>query len=399
MITESKKTRAHISKTLLVLTYTLAILGIYFVAVATYSPSSTSGASLLTHIAESSYAMRQGLYVLISPLVLAVMLSIKFELLRRWNVMLYWATLGLVTAVWVFNRATGVKQWLDVFMGYTIQPTEFAKLTIILRLASVLSKAERPLGTFKDAVMTIALVLIPGAIIVLSGETGSFIVIAFVFLVMIFFANTDWRVIALLITLVVLGLLALYGFAMATGSDNYRLLRIISFFRPEEFSSSSGYQQTQSMMAIGSGGLRGVGGFSDSSLYRLDYVPADWTDFIFSTIGEATGFIGCASLVLLYLFFILYMLRLAYYTRDRFGMLIVVGVAGMFFFHVLENVGMTAGLLPITGIPLPFLSYGGSNMIMNMAAVGLVLNVTKNRSLTGNFSTPQLDTQLRHYTR
>ena len=161
MITESKKTRAHISKTLLVLTYTLAILGIYFVAVATYSPSSTSGASLLTHIAESSYAMRQGLYVLISPLVLAVMLSIKFELLRRWNVMLYWATLGLVTAVWVFNRATGVKQWLDVFMGYTIQPTEFAKLTIILRLASVLSKAERPLGTFKDAVMTIALVLIP----------------------------------------------------------------------------------------------------------------------------------------------------------------------------------------------------------------------------------------------
>ncbi|MBR3494185.1 MAG: FtsW/RodA/SpoVE family cell cycle protein [Clostridia bacterium] len=399
MITESKKTRAHISKTLLVLTYTLAILGIYFVAVATYSPSSTSGASLLTHIAESSYAMRQGLYVLISPLVLAVMLSIKFELLRRWNVMLYWATLGLVTAVWVFNRATGVKQWLDVFMGYTIQPTEFAKLTIILRLASVLSKAERPLGTFKDAVMTIALVLIPGAIIVLSGETGSFIVIAFVFLVMIFFANTDWRVIALLITLVVLGLLALYGFAMATGSDNYRLLRIISFFRPEEFSSSSGYQQTQSMMAIGSGGLRGVGGFSDSSLYRLDYVPADWTDFIFSTIGEATGFIGCASLVLLYLFFILYMLRLAYYTRDRFGMLIVVGVAGMFFFHILENVGMTAGLLPITGIPLPFLSYGGSNMIMNMAAVGLVLNVTKNRSLTGNFSTPQLDTQLRHYTR
>ena len=399
MITESKKTRAHISKTLLVLTYTLAILGIYFVAVATYSPSSTSGASLLTHIAESSYAMRQGLYVLISPLVLAVMLSIKFELLRRWNVMLYWATLGLVTAVWVFNRATGVKQWLDVFMGYTIQPTEFAKLTIILRLASVLSKAERPLGTFKDAVMTIALVLIPGAIIVLSGETGSFIVIAFVFLVMIFFANTDWRVIALLITLVVLGLLALYGFAMATGSDNYRLLRIISFFRPEEFSSSSGYQQTQSMMAIGSGGLRGVGGFSDSSMYRLDYVPADWTDFIFSTIGEATGFIGCASLVLLYLFFILYMLRLAYYTRDRFGMLIVVGVAGMFFFHILENVGMTAGLLPITGIPLPFLSYGGSNMIMNMAAVGLVLNVTKNRSLTGNFSTPQLDTQLRHYTR
>ena len=399
MITESKKTRAHISKTLLVLTYTLAILGIYFVAVATYSPSSTSGASLLTHIAESSYAMRQGLYVLISPLVLAVMLSIKFELLRRWNVMLYWATLGLVTAVWVFNRATGVKQWLDVFMGYTIQPTEFAKLTIILRLASVLSKAEKPLGTFQDAVMTIALVLIPGAIIVLSGETGSFIVIAFVFLVMIFFANTDWRVIALLITLVVLGLLALYGFAMATGSDNYRLLRIISFFRPEEFSSSSGYQQTQSMMAIGSGGLRGVGGFSDSSLYRLDYVPADWTDFLFSTIGEATGLIGCASLVLLYLFFILYMLRLAYYTRDRFGMLIVVGVAGMFFFHVLENVGMTAGLLPITGIPLPFLSYGGSNMIMNMAAVGLVLNVTKNRSLTGNFSTPQLDTQLRHYTR
>ncbi|MEG2701205.1 MAG: FtsW/RodA/SpoVE family cell cycle protein, partial [Clostridia bacterium] len=110
--------------------------------------------------------------------------------------------------------------------------------------------------------------------------------------------------------------------------------------------------------------------------------PEDWTDFIFSTIGEAFGFVGCGLVVLMYLLIILRMLFLARYTVDRFGQMVIIGVMAMMLFHVFENVGMTTGLMPVTGIPLPFLSYGGSNLVTNMAGVGLVLNVIKNRSIT-----------------
>ena len=122
---------------------------------------------------------------------------------------------------------------------------------------------------------------------------------------------------------------------------------------------------------------------------QLDYVPADQTDFIYATIGEAFGFVGCFTILITYLLIILRMLYLARYTRDKFGMLIITGVMGMLLFHVFENIGMTLGLMPITGIPLPFLSYGGSNMVTNMGGVALVLNVTKNRSLSATVLTPQ----------
>ena len=143
------------------------------------------------------------------------------------------------------------------------------------------------------------------------------------------------------------------------------------------------------LMAIGSGGLTGNGMFVDGSISQLNYVPADWTDFIYATIGETWGFVGCFLVLVFYVLIILRMIWLAWYTKDKFGRLIICGVIGMLFFHVLENIAMTLGLAPITGIPLPFLSYGGSNMVTNMGGVGLVLNVTRNRRLTNTVATPQ----------
>ena len=397
MIAENKRAWAHLDIFLIVVVYALAILGVYSVAVATYSTSSSPDASLLSHVVESSYAMRQGLFVLLSPVILSVMLALRYQWLRRYAGVIYFATVGLVAVVWVFNRATGVKQWLDLFMGYTVQPTEFAKLAIILLLARELCKSETPMSTVKDFIRLNLMILIPGAIITLSGETGSFVVIAFIYAIMLFFGKVKFRVLAFMAGVVVLGALALYAFAMVADSQDYRLMRIVSFFNPEAYASSSAYQQTQSMMAIGSGGLTGVGSFVDGALYQLNYVPADWTDFIYATIGEAFGFVGCLGVLTLYLLMVLRMFYLARYTRDRFGMLVIVGVAAMFLFHVMWNIGMTIGRFPITGIPLPFLSYGGSNMFTNMAGIGLVLNVTRNRSLTGSFSTPQQRVSVRKY--
>ena len=129
--------------------------------------------------------------------------------------------------------------------------------------------------------------------------------------------------------------------------------------------------------------------FVNGAISQLNYVPADWTDFIYSTIGETWGFIGCVAVLIGYILILLRMLYLAWFTRDKFGRLIIIGVMGMLLFHVLENIAMTLGLMPITGIPLPFLSYGGSNMMTNMGGVGLVLNVTRNRSLNVSVNTPQ----------
>lgn len=189
----------------------------------------------------------------------------------------------------------------------------------------------------------------------------------------------------------VIGIAVLYAVVMASGStDNYRITRILSFINPSLVDQAATYQVDNSKMAIGSGGLHGIGMFVQGSFSQLDYVPEDWTDFIFSTIGEAFGFVGCMFVVGMYLLIVLRLLYLARYTADRFGQMIIIGVMAMMLFHVFENVGMTTGLVPVTGIPLPFLSYGGSNLITNMAGIGLVLNVVRNRSVTNSeLLTPQ----------
>ena len=399
MIAENRRTRAHTDWFLILMVMLISVFGILAVSVATYSTSSESDVPLLNHIVNSSYAMRQSLYVLVAPIILSVIMAIPYEMLRRYARPLYFLSNLLLLVVWVFNRATGVKAWLDTLWGFTIQPSEFAKLSMILVLARVLSQSDRPMSTGQDFLRIMVMMAIPSLIIVASGEMGSLLVILFVFAIMLFFSGVDIRLLLFMASLVILAILALYGYMVASGSDNYRLIRILAFLNPEAYSSSGAYQQTQSKIAIGSGGLSGIGMFVDGAMSQLNYVPADWTDFVFSTIGEAWGFIGCVTLLGAYFIIILRMLYLAYFTRDKFGSLIIIGVLAMLLFHVFENVGMTIGLLPITGIPLPFVSYGGSNMVTNMGGVALVLNVTKNRSLASSIPTPQVRTGMRRFQR
>ena len=392
MIVENRRARAHVDVPLMVLVLGMAVFGVLAVCVATYSTSSTSDASLLNHIVESTYAVRQCIFLMLAPVILVVLMNVPYDLLRRLTPLLYYGGTILVAVVWVFNRAEGVKAWLDIIWGYTIQPSEFVKLSMILMLARVLSRKEQPMSTVREFIQIMLLVGIPSLIILASGEMGSLLVIIFLFAVMLYFANVDMRILLGLAAAAVLGVLALYGILVATGSDSYRLQRILAFINPEMYSQDDAYQMLQSQKAIGSGGMYGIGMFVDGSMSQLNFVPADWTDFIFATIGEAWGFVGCSIILLAYLLIILRMLYLARYTRDKFGMLVIAGVIGMLLFHVFENIGMTLGLMPITGIPLPFLSYGGSNMVTNMGGVALVLNVTKHRSLSHSVITPQTTT-------
>ncbi len=388
-ITENRHSRAHVDGVLIAMVFGMALFGIVAVCVATYSPQSTSDASFLNHVFESDYTKKQCLFVLIAPLVVGVIMAFPFDILRRRAELFYWASFILLTVTTVFNRATGVKAWLDTLWGYTIQPSEFAKLAMILILAKNLSRQDRPMADMKSFIHIFLLVILPGMVILLQGETGSLLVIIFMFAVMMYFSNVSMKTLIILASIAILGVLALYGFMIATGSTDYRLARIAGWMNPELFSSSDAYQQTMSKMTIGSGGLSGNGMFVSGAISQLNYVPADWTDFIYATIGETWGFIGCVAVLIGYVLILLRMLYLAWFTRDKFGRLIIIGVMGMLLFHVLENIAMTLGLMPITGIPLPFLSYGGSNMMTNMGGVGLVLNVTRNRSLNVSVNTPQ----------
>ena len=386
---ENRRSRAHTDGILLALVFTMSLFGVVAVCVATYSPESTSDTTFLNHIVESSYAMRQCLFLLVAPLVVGVIMAFPFDVLRRRAEWIYWASFFLLTVTTIFNRAQGVKAWLDVLWGYTIQPSEFAKLAMILILAKNLAKQDRPLADRRSFTRVFLMVIVPGIVILLQGETGSLLVIIFLFAVMMYFGNVSLKTLGILFAIATVGILSLYGFMMATGSDDYRLARIAGWLDPELYSSSDAYQQTMSKMTIGSGGINGIGMFKDGAISQLNYVPADWTDFIYATIGETWGFIGCVIVLVFYVLILLRMLYLAWYTRDKFGRLIIIGVMGMLLFHVLENIAMTLGLMPITGIPLPFLSYGGSNMMTNMGGVGLVLNVTRNRSISFAVSTPQ----------
>ena len=388
-IDDSRRTRAHVDGILLALVFGMAVFGVVAVCVATFSPSSAQDASFLNHVVESDYAMKQCLFLLLAPLVVGVITVFPHDLLRRRAELFYWIAFVLLAFTTIFNRAQGVKAWLDVIWGYTIQPAEFTKLALILLLAKNLARQAQPLSDLRSFLRVFAWVGVPGLVILMEGETGALLVIIFLFAVMMYFSNVSLKTLGILAGLAVLGILAIYGFMMLTNSDDYRLARIAGWLDPEKFSTSDAYQQSMSKMTIGSGGLTGNGMFVQGAISQLNYVPADWTDFIYATIGETWGFVGCLSVLVVYLLILLRMLYLAWYTRDKFGRLVIIGVMGMLLFHVLENIAMTLGLMPITGIPLPFLSYGGSNMMTNMGGVGLVLNVTRNRSISVPVNTPQ----------
>ena len=382
MVNESRQSRAHFDKTLVIMVFIMAAFGVLSVSVASFSTSSTPEDTVFNYIVTSHYGMRQAIFFLVSPIIIGVITYFPYEVIRRRATLFYSLACGLLAVTLITNQAQGVKAWTDLIWGYTIQPSEFVKLACIIAVAKHLETETDPLSNLQSWMRLGLLMGIPALLTLLQGEMGSVLVMIFVFGIMLYFGGIRLKILGGIAAVGIVAIAILYGYMVASGSDNYRLIRILSFVNPALVDESATYQVNNSKIAIGSGGLMGRGTFVEGAFSQLDYVPEDWTDFIFSTIGEAFGFIGCAGVILLYLLILLRMLHLARYTLDRFGQMVIIGVMAMMLFHIFENIGMTTGLMPVTGIPLPFLSYGGSNMVTNMAGIGLVLNATKNRSVT-----------------
>lgn len=373
----NRRARQHFDFPLLIITYALAIFGVFAITVATYKYTGETLAvdTLLARVTSSYYGKRQGLFLLVSPIAILGMMAIPYQFFQRFSGVLYLGSLGFLAMVLAMGATTsGVTGWFSLFSGYMLQPSEFAKLASILHMAKFFARKENPVENMRDFITMMVLMGAPLLLIFAQGELGTVMVFIAIYGAMMIMSGISLKLIGGMLLAGVTALVPVVIYWRATGS--YRYDRLLGFFNPEMASSDSVYQATNSKTAIGNGGLRGVGLFQDGTYSALDYVPQDHTDFIFSSIGETMGFIGCAVVMILYLLMIFRLLTLALNTYDKFARLVIVGFMMMIFFHAFYNIGMTIGIMPVMGIPLPFLSYGGSNLIANMGGVGLVLNIT-----------------------
>ncbi|SEF89624.1 rod shape determining protein RodA [Caloramator fervidus] len=316
----------------------------------------------------------QFIWFIISSAVFIGVILIDYNIIGGYYKILYIISIILLIAVLLFGSVrNNAKAWLGVGpLG--IQPSEFAKIATIITLAKVLDDIDN-INTFKNLSKIALISLIPMALIQLQPDTGTNLIFAMTILGMIFVAGLDLRFIYWSLIAGITSFIAIWKLNIL---KEYQKNRILVFLRPEMDKLGAGYNAYLAKIAVGSGKFFGVGLFN-SGLTDGKFIPEAHTDFIFCVFAEKFGFIGVILLFLAYLNIILKGINIARTSKDRFGMFLVIGILSMFVFQILQNVGMDIGLMPITGIPLPFMSYGGSSLLTNMISIGLIVNVGMRR--------------------
>jgi len=355
---------------LFAVTCALAVLGTILVWAATEPALRQAG------LDPHTYLKKAILWAVLGFVLMMVTACIDYRRIRRWTPVIYGLSLLLLGAVLAIGQSVnGAKAWISLPGGFQVEPSEFAKLGLILSAAWLLSRRNDPSGRprLRDAGLA-ALAAAPLIILVeREPALGVMLVLAFTLagLVVVSGIRLHW----------VLGLLAavaaaIYIIARLHLLKGYQLTRLTSFLHPSQDLAGAGYNGLQAKIAVGSGGLHGEGLFH-GTFTGGNFVPSVQTDFIFTVAGEELGFIGAAVIVGLLGIVVFRAIRAAQIADDMFGMLVASGVAIWFIFQTFVNVGMTIGIMPITGLPLPFISYGGSAIFADMIAVGLVQSVRR----------------------
>jgi rod shape determining protein RodA len=322
------------------------------------------------------YLKRQLINVVIGIALAYGATLVDYRVLRAYTPILWGIGVLGLTAVLIPGLGSvvnGARSWISLPGGFQIQPAELAKLTIIVGMALIL--AEREAGekgpSDRQVLYSLVVAAVPILLIVLQPDLGTVLIISAAVLSIIAISGARLRWV---IGLLVLGISGAY-IAVASGEvSDYQLNRLRSFIDPYADPQASGYQLRQARITIGSGGLLGKGLF-DGPQTNGRFVPEQQTDFIFTVSGEELGFLGSSFILLLYATILMRGFAIAKRTNDLFGRLVTMGVVAWFSFQIFQNIGMTMGLMPMTGVPLPFLSYGGSSMFANMIAIGLLQNV------------------------
>ena len=322
------------------------------------------------------YIKRHILNMLIGGLLAYGTTLIDYRLLRAYAPILWLISVIGLIAVFIPGIGEEVNNssaWISLPGGFQLQPAELAKIAIIVGIAMVLSDRDQTQKdpSDLDVVKALAIAAIPVLLIVIQPDLGTVLIIsaAVVAMIGVSGARPIW-VVGLLLLAVVAGFTAVQTGAVS----DYQVARLQSFVDPTSDPQATGYQIRQSRITIGSGGFFGKGLFEGPQTSGR-FVPEQQTDFIFTVAGEELGFIGCSLILFLYLLIFIRAFRICGQSRDLFGRLVCIGVIAWFIFQSFENIGMAMGLMPMTGVPLPFLSYGGSSMFANLIGIGLLQNV------------------------
>jgi len=326
---------------------------------------------------DGQYYLKRHIINILIGLVLAYAVTvIDYRLLRAYTPFLWGAgVLGLVVVLipGLGVEINGAKAWIALPGGFQIQPAELAKIAIIIGMSMILSERSHDSDgpTSRDVLQALAVAAIPVALIIMQPDMGTVLIISAAVVTIVAVSGVPARWVTGLLLLAVLG-----GFVAVKAGvvSEYQVNRLQTFVDPNADTQGAGYQLRQARITVGSGGLVGTGLFNGPQTNGR-FVPEQQTDFIFTVAGEELGFIGSGAILILYLILLMRGFSIARRTNDPFGRLVCTGVIAWFAFQIFENIGMTLGLMPMTGVPLPFISYGGSSMFATLIGIGLLQNV------------------------
>ena len=361
----------HLDPVLLIVTGALSVIGLLSIYSATHASLVSLGDDPMYYVKKQVAALVLGV------LLLLVIATFDYRFFKVYAGFIYAAAVMLLVLVRVpgiGSSANGAQRWFQ-FAGFQLTPSELAKIALIVMLAAMLSELKTPEPTIGDLIRVCVVAGVPMILVLVQPDIGTTIVLAAITVGVLVVAGTRPRhLLALALTAVVLIALA---FQLHVIQD-YQIARLTGFLDPQHSSDTTRYNREQSEIAVGSGGIFGRGYLAGTQT-NLNYVPEQHTDFIFTVVGEEFGFIGAIFVLALYAILIWRAIRISFLSKDPFGTYVAAGVASMFAIQMFVNVGMVIGIMPITGIPLPFVSYGGTAMLANFVGVGLLLNVHMRR--------------------
>ncbi|MEJ7750517.1 MAG: rod shape-determining protein RodA, partial [Thermoleophilaceae bacterium] len=322
------------------------------------------------------FVYRQTAYAVVGIVLMLVLSRIDYSRFRDWKAGLYVGMIALIVATFALGSvARGSRRAVDLGF-FQLQTSELGKVLLVLTLSAFMVDRVRRMGERETTSRIVLLALVPAMLVVAQPDLGSGLVYLAIVTAVLFVAGTKWTHFAGLAGLGIVAVVVVLVAAPALGVEllkPYQMNRLTAFVNPTENLSGQGYQQAQSLVAIGAGGKTGRG--DDATQTKLDFLPEHHTDFIFSVIGEEFGFMGAALVLSLFALLIWRCLRILTMSKNLYGSLIAGGITAMLMFQIFVNVGMTVGIMPITGVTLPLMSYGGSSVIATFMALGLLQSI------------------------
>jgi rod shape determining protein RodA len=360
----------HLDPVLIFVTLALSVIGLFLIYSATHASLAAQ------HLDLSLYVKKQVTAFALGIILLLLVVTFDYRFAKVYAGIIYGALVLLLILVRTpfGTTSAGAQRWFQL-AGFQFTPSEYMKLALIIMLAAYLSEVKSQDLSLEQVLRATVLAAIPMVLVFIQPDVGTTIVLAAILVGILVVAGARPKQLAVL---ALSALILLFGAFQLGVVKDYQLQRLYGFLDSKNDPQGANYNKQQSEIGIGSGGITGTG-FLNGTQTNLDFIPEQHTDFIFTVVGEEFGFVGAAVLLLLFAILIWRAFRIATLSKDPFGTYVAAGIGSMFAIQMFVNVGMTIGIMPITGIPLPFVSYGGSSLLANYLAVGLLLNIHMRR--------------------